>query len=72
MLSIARAIAFIIATVPSILSIPLPFTGVWTGSAAAFLFGVEYKQAFCLISLGAVLAGIIVTILTSLGINFLF
>ena len=53
-------------------AIPLPFTGVWTGSAAAFLFGVEYKQAFCLISLGAVLAGIIVTILTSLGINFLF
>jgi uncharacterized membrane protein len=52
-------------------AIPLPFTGVWTGSVAAFLFGVKYRQAFCLIGLGATLAGIIVTILTLLGINIL-
>ncbi|MDD5760517.1 MAG: small multi-drug export protein [Candidatus Pacebacteria bacterium] len=52
-------------------AIPLPFTGVWTGSVAAFLFGIENRQAFWLISLGAALAGIIVTILTLLGINIL-
>jgi len=50
-------------------AIPLPFTGVWTGSIAAFLFGVKYKNAFLLISLGAFLAGILVTVLTLLGIN---
>lgn len=45
-------------------AIPLPLTGVWTGCVAAFLFGVKYKEAFWLISLGALLAGIIVTLLT--------
>lgn len=50
-------------------AIPLPFTGVWTGSVAAFLFGVKYKDAFWLISLGALLAGVLVTTLTILGIN---
>jgi len=50
-------------------AIPLPFTGVWTGCIAAFLFGIKYKNAFWLISLGAFLAGILVTILTLLGIN---
>ncbi|MCK4805823.1 MAG: small multi-drug export protein, partial [Candidatus Pacebacteria bacterium] len=50
-------------------AIPLPFTGVWTGSIAAFLFGVKYKNAFWLISLGALLAGILVMTLTLLGIN---
>jgi uncharacterized membrane protein len=50
-------------------AIPLPFTGVWTGSIAAFLFGVKYKNAFWLISLGALLAGILVTCLTLFGIN---
>lgn len=52
-------------------AIPLPFTGVWTGSVAAFLFGIKYRQAFGLISFGAALAGIIVTSLTLLGINIL-
>jgi len=52
-------------------AIPLPFTGVWTGSIAAFLFGIKYKDAFWLISFGAFLAGILVTTLTLLGINIL-
>ena len=52
-------------------AIPLPFTGVWTGSIAAFLFGIKHKDAFWLISLGAFLAGILVTTLTLLGVNIL-
>ena len=52
-------------------AIPLPFTGVWTGSIAAFLFGIKHKDAFWLISLGAFLAGILVTTLTLLGISIL-
>ncbi|MFA5228579.1 MAG: small multi-drug export protein [Candidatus Paceibacterota bacterium] len=48
-------------------AIPLPMTGAWTGSLCAFLFGVPFKKAFPLISLGVIIAGVIVTLI-SLGI----
>lgn len=50
-------------------AIPLPFTGAWTGSVAAFLFGFDKKEAFFLISLGVIIALIIVTFFTLLGIQ---
>ena len=46
--------------------IPLPMTGVWTGSLAAFVFDIPFKKAFPAIILGALIAGIIV-VLVSLG-----
>ncbi|HRZ30594.1 MAG TPA: small multi-drug export protein [Candidatus Paceibacterota bacterium] len=52
-------------------AIPLPMTGVWTGSVATFLFGIPKKRALLFISLGAVLAGFIVTVMT-LGAVSLF
>jgi len=52
-------------------AIPLPITGVWTGSLAAFLFGISKKKSLVLISLGAAIAGIIVTLAT-VGIISLF
>lgn len=42
-------------------AIPLPVTGAWTGSAAAFLFGVPYKKAVLAIALGVMIAGLIVS-----------
>lgn len=48
-------------------AIPLPLTGAWTGSVAAYLLGINKIKAFALISLGVILAGFIVTILTLLG-----
>jgi len=45
-------------------AIPLPFTGVWTASLAAFVFGIPFKRAFPLIGIGVIIAGIIVTLLT--------
>jgi len=51
----------------SFVAIPLPMTGVWSGAIAAFVFGIPYKKGVLMISLGAVIAGIIVT-LVSLGI----
>jgi uncharacterized membrane protein len=52
-------------------AIPLPVTGAWTGSAAAFIFGIRFWYAFPTIAGGVMIAGIIVT-LASLGIiNFL-
>lgn len=47
-------------------AIPLPVTGGWTGAAAAFVFGIPFKKALPLISLGIIIAGLIVTLI-SLG-----
>ncbi len=47
-------------------AIPLPMTGVWTGALAAFVFGVPFKKAFPALIFGALIAGVVVT-LVSLG-----
>ncbi len=52
-------------------AVPLPVTGAWTGSAAAYLFGIPRKKAFLLILSGVMIAGIIVTLLTK-GMAVLF
>ncbi|MDD8030774.1 MAG: small multi-drug export protein [Acidobacteriota bacterium] len=49
-------------------AIPLPVTGGWTGSIAAFLFGFPFRVAFPLIALGVLIAGVIVSVLTLSGI----
>lgn len=48
-------------------AIPLPVTGAWTGSLAAVLFGIKFKQAFLSIFIGVIIAGIIVTSLWTLA-----
>jgi len=52
-----------------LVAIPLPFTGAWTGSLAAFVFGVPIKRALPLIVLGILIAGVIVVCLTRGIIN---
>ena len=52
-------------------AIPLPGTGVWTGSVAAFLFGIRFWYAFPMMAGGVIIAGLIVT-WTNLGIINLF
>ncbi|MFH1894474.1 MAG: small multi-drug export protein [Patescibacteria group bacterium] len=49
-------------------AIPLPITGAWTGSLVAFLFGVSFKKAFPAISLGVLVAGGIVSLITLAGL----
>lgn len=53
-----------------LVAIPLPFTGAWTGSLAAYAFGVPIRRAFYLISIGVIIAGLIVSFLTFQGIYF--
>lgn len=50
-----------------LVAVPLPFTGVWTGSIYAVLFGIPFKTALLLMAIGVILAGLIVTSIT-LGI----
>jgi uncharacterized membrane protein len=52
-------------------AVPLPVTGAWTGSVAAFVFGIRFKYAFPSILGGIIIAGLIVS-LTSLGIISIF
>lgn len=49
-------------------AIPLPATGAWTGTVAAFLLGLGYFQSFIAIFCGVLIAAIIVTTLSLLGI----
>ncbi len=44
--------------------IPLPGTGVWTGSLIAYLLGFKTTVAIISLSSGAALAGIIVTMMS--------
>lgn len=48
-------------------AIPLPMTGGWSGALVAYLFGIPFKRALPLISIGVVIAGVLVTV-ASLGI----
>ncbi len=42
-------------------TIPLPITGAYTGTLAAWFFGMKKLKSFLAISLGVVIAGLIVT-----------
>jgi len=48
-------------------TVPLPGTGAWTGSIAAFLLGLKFKNALLSIALGVFIAGVIVTVLSLMG-----
>ncbi len=45
--------------------IPLPGTGVYSGTLIAYIFGLKRKKAFFSIALGALIAGMIVTMITA-------
>lgn len=42
--------------------IPLPFTGAWTGTCIAWLFGLDWKRSFAAIAAGVVIASAIVSL----------
>ena len=52
-----------------LVAIPLPMTGAWTGSLAAWVFHIPPRSAIPLISLGVLIAGVIVTLLVEGGIQ---
>ena len=52
-------------------AIPLPITGAWTGSVAAFLFGIPFSRSLPAVVIGVLIAGVIVT-LTTVGITGIF
>jgi len=51
--------------------IPLPLTGVWTGSLASYLFGLSKSKSVFAVICGVLVSSSIVTFLTITGINIL-
>ncbi len=49
--------------------IPLPGTGAWTGTLAASFLNMGFKSTVASVSLGVILAGIIMATVSSLGIH---
>lgn len=49
--------------------IPLPGTGAWTGTLGASFLGMDFKDASLSVSLGVVLAGIIMALIGSFGLH---
>ena len=47
-------------------AIPLPVTGAWTGSLAAYLFGLKFWKSILFIFFGVLIAAFVVTILSLL------
>ena len=54
-----------------LVAIPLPGTGAWTGALVAALLEMRIKRALPEIFIGVVIAGIVVTLVTALGIHAL-
>ncbi len=48
--------------------IPLPLTGAWTGTILAFLFDLSILKSFIFICIGVLIAAVIVSFLTLMGI----
>ena len=54
-----------------IVAIPLPLTGAWTGTLAVWALRVPLRTGFAAIAAGVLVAGVIVTALTQLGIGLI-
>lgn len=52
-------------------AIPLPITGAYTGTLAAWLLQLDRKKSFWYLALGVVIAGIVVSIATLTGVGIL-
>ncbi|MEE8131538.1 MAG: small multi-drug export protein [Candidatus Paceibacterota bacterium] len=52
-------------------AIPLPFTGAWTGTVAVFVFDIPIKRAILDISIGILISGLIVLLLSTAGMSLI-
>ncbi len=47
-----------------LVAIPLPTTGLWTGSAVASFLGLEIKKSFIYIATGGLISAVLITVLS--------
>jgi uncharacterized membrane protein len=53
-------------------AIPLPVTGAYTGTLGAWILGMDRRKSILAVSLGVIIAGIIVATVFTLGIKALY
>lgn len=53
------------------IAIPLPMTGVWTGTAIAVFLGLKFRQVILPVLGGNLIAGAIISVLAELFIKYL-
>ena len=51
-------------------AVPLPMTGAWSGAIAAHIFGIRRRYAIPAITLGVIIAGVVVTLVCKGGLAF--
>lgn len=51
----------------TLVALPLPGSGVFTGSLVAYLFGIPFKKAWVLIGIGATVSLVLIGVLTVTG-----
>ena len=51
-------------------AVPLPMTGVWTGTAVAVFLGLEFKKTLPAVIIGNSIAGLIISILAELFLPY--
>jgi len=51
-------------------AIPLPITGAWTGSLAAYIFGLKFWKSLLCALAGVTIAGFVVTIISTTAFSF--
>ena len=51
-------------------AIPLPMTGVWTGTAVAVFLNLKFKEVILPVALGNLVAGVIISVLAEICIAF--
>lgn len=67
---VARAVErFGIWGIMLFVAIPLPFTGAWTGTLAAWIFGLDKKRSLLAVFGGVTIAALIVTSVIYLGFS---
>jgi len=52
-------------------AIPLPVTGAWTGSLAAYIFNLKFRKALVCIIAGILIAAVVITLASITGFNLL-
>ncbi|TAH50122.1 MAG: ligand-binding protein SH3 [Treponema sp.] len=52
-------------------AIPLPVTGAWTGTLAAWVFGMSRRKSMLTIALGVLISCVIVSLVVGLGVTAL-
>ena len=50
-------------------AIPLPMTGIWTGTAIAVFLGLKFKEAILPVCLGNLVAGLIISLLAQICLS---